>query len=322
MRIIIHGIGAIGGVVAAALAEAGTPVIGIARGARLAAIRAHGMTLRAPDGVRTVRFDCVASPAEIAFRPDDMIILAVKGQDTAEALQDLRAAGVTDQPLFCAQNGVANETAALRIFDNVHGINVMLPATYVTDGETVTHGTPNYGIFDIGRFPDGVDDADRVLAECLSRAHIAGYAVDDVMAKKYGKLIQNLGNIVEAAVGPGDGNDAFVAHLRAEGRSVLDGAGIVWTDVGAADPRRGTVFRLVDVPGAPRAGSSSTQSLTRATGRIETDYLNGEIALIARLHGLAAPANAYAARLGADLARTRAAPGSVPRAEFARGLGL
>lgn len=39
MRIIIHGVGAIGGVVAAALLDSGQEVIGIARGRMLEAIR-------------------------------------------------------------------------------------------------------------------------------------------------------------------------------------------------------------------------------------------------------------------------------------------
>lgn len=43
MRIIIHGVGAIGGVVGAALVEAGHEVLGIARGRMLEAIRERGL---------------------------------------------------------------------------------------------------------------------------------------------------------------------------------------------------------------------------------------------------------------------------------------
>jgi len=38
MRIIVHGIGAVGGTIAAALAEAGREVLGIARGGMLEAL--------------------------------------------------------------------------------------------------------------------------------------------------------------------------------------------------------------------------------------------------------------------------------------------
>ena len=48
MRIIIYGVGAIGGTVAAALALSGQDVIGIARGPHLEAIKANGLLMRTP----------------------------------------------------------------------------------------------------------------------------------------------------------------------------------------------------------------------------------------------------------------------------------
>ena len=39
-------------------------------------------------------------------------------------------------------------------------------------------------------------------------------------------------------------------------------------------------------------GSSSWQSLRRSSGSIEAEYLNGEIALLGRLHGFPTPINA------------------------------
>ncbi len=322
MRIIIHGVGAIGGVLATALAASGTEVIGIARGPRLEAIRNTGLTLRTPDGMTQARFNGVSHPRDIDFRDDDMILLTVKSQDTTAALEDLRAAGVTDQPIFCAQNGVANETMALRLFPNVHGINVMLPAEYREPGETIAFGTPKTGVFDIGRFPGGCDAADHAIAEALDRANIAGFPTDDVMPSKYGKLLLNLGNIVEAALGRGTDTAEITKALRAEGRAVLDAAGIRYTEVDSKDPRRGTLLNIVEIDGVTRIGSSSSQSLARGAGRIETDFLNGEIALLARLHGVPAPANTYAARLASELARDNARPGSVTPEDFAKGIGL
>ncbi len=117
MRFIIYGVGAIGGTVAGALARQGTEVVGIARGAQLEAIRRDGLLLRTPTYSEHVRFECAASPSEITFTPADVIMLTMKSQDTANALLDLRAAGVDTQPILCAQNGVANERMALGHFD-------------------------------------------------------------------------------------------------------------------------------------------------------------------------------------------------------------
>ena len=101
---------------------------------------------------------------------------------------------------------------------------------------------------------------------------------------------------------------------------MLAAAGIAWRDVGAGDPRRAQLMRSAPVAGAARAGGSSTQSLARGTGSIETDFLNGEIVLLGRLHGVPAPANAWFTGLGARMARERLAPGSVAAAEIEAGL--
>lgn len=322
MRIILHGVGAIGGVIGAALTEAGTEVVGIARGARLEAIRSRGLTFRAHDGARVVPLPCVGDPSEIDWRPDDMILLCVKSQHTAAALASLRAAGVDDQPIFCAQNGVANEALALRFFPNVHAVNVMMPAEYVALDEAVVFSKPCYGVFDVGRYPGGSDSGDAALARAMTAAKMDMTVTPRAMAFKYGKLIHNLANIVGAALGPGIDDGAIAEALKAEGRAVLEAAGIAWRDVGAGDPRRGTLFKMVALDGYDRVGSSTSQSLARGAGSIETDYLNGEIVLLGRLHGLETPANAFAAALGARLARNGARPGAVSRAELAAGVGL
>jgi 2-dehydropantoate 2-reductase len=320
MRIIVYGVGAIGGTIAAALARAGQPVAGIARGSRLAAITDRGLLLRTPDAEARVRFPCHADPAEAGIGPGDAILLTMKTQDTGPALERLRAAGVTDQPIFCVQNGVANERLALRRFPNVHGVTVMMPAAFLAADEVVASSTPRHGMFDIGRYPHGSDAADAALAAALEAANIGGFVSDAVMESKHGKLLLNLANVVEAALGVDADKEAFADLLRAEGRAVYDAAGIRWRDVGAADPRRDALMRQAAVPGFARIGGSSTQSLARDAGSIETDYLNGEIVLLGRLHGVPVPANEYAAALGARLVRERLKPGAVGVAEVAAGL--
>jgi 2-dehydropantoate 2-reductase len=320
MRTVVYGIGAIGGTVAAALALAGREVVGIARGAQLAAVRAGGLLLRTPDGAARARFPCVGDPGEIDWRADDAVLLTMKTQDTRAALERLRAAGVAGQPLFCVQNGVANERMALRRFPNVHGVTVMMPASLVGPGEVAAFSTPRHGVFDVGRYPRGSDAADERLAEALEAAGIAAFVDGDVMASKYGKLLLNLANIVEAALGREVAKGRFNAALRAEGAAVLHAAGIAWRDVGAADPSRDALLRQGEVAGVERTGGSTTQSLARGAGSVETDWLNGEIVLLGRLHGVATPANGYFLDLSARLAREGRKPGEVPVAEVEAGL--
>jgi 2-dehydropantoate 2-reductase len=323
MRFIIYGVGAIGGTFAAALARAGHDLVGIARGRMLEAIRSNsGLSFKSPAGTDHVSFPVVAAPADIAFRPDDVIFLAMKGQDTAGALEALRAAGVTTQAIVCAQNGVNNERAALRLFPNVYGMTVMLPADYVTPGEVICYGTPKLGLVDIGRYPQGLDDNVAAIATAMDSAGFAAFPLEHVMRSKYGKLRDNLGNVVEAALGHGTRSSALMQPIQAEADRVYDAAGIERIAIGNADPRRRGLMEMGAVEGVTRTGGSSVQSLKRGAGSIETDWLNGEIVLLGRLYGVPTPLNAGLVAIGHELVESGAKPGSMAEADLRKRLGL
>lgn len=315
-RVVVYGVGAIGGVVAAALSTSGSDVAGIARGAQLQAIRDGGLRLLSPDTDTAAHFSCVGAPSEIDWREDDLILLCMKTQDTLGALEQLRAAGVENQHIFCLQNGVANERFALRRFPNVHGATVMLPGTFLKPGEVASHSSPRYGMLDIGQFPRSHNAADETLAKVMEAANIAVFVQEDVMASKYGKLLMNLGNITQAALGSGVGQGELPALLRAEGEAVLDAAGIAWSDVGKDDPRRKKFMQIKEVDGVPRAGGSTAQSLLRGAASLETEYLNGEIVLLGRLHGVPTPVNAAMLRVATRLVREAAKPGQTTLADL------
>ena len=70
------------------------------------------------------------------------------------------------------------------------------------------------------------------------------------------------------------------------------------------------------VTGAPRGGGSSWQSLTRGTGSIEADFLNGEVVLLGREHGVPVPVNEALQRLANRAAADRLPPGSLSPEEI------
>lgn len=323
MRFIIYGVGAIGGTFAAALAGAGHEVVGIARGGMLQAIHANGgLMFRTTATSQLVHFPVVGAPAELEFRPDDVILLTMKGQDTALALAALRAASATTQAVVCAQNGVNNEPLALRLFPNVYGMTVMLPADYVTPGEVICYGQPKYGMVDLGRYPHGLDDNVAAIATAFDSAGFAAFPLEHVMRSKYGKLRDNLGNVVEAALGHSSRSGPLMDAIQAEAEAAYRAAGIDWVAVGNDDPRRKGLMKMGAVDGVTRTGGSSVQSLKRGTGTIETDYLNGEIVLLGRLHGVPTPLNAGLVAVGRELVEKSAKPGSMTEAELRVRLGV
>ena len=132
-RYVIYGAGAIGGVIGGCLAAAGHPVALIARGAHLEAIVDRGLEVRLPDGV-THRIDVPRHRRPGPARPhdDDVVVLAMKTQHTAAALETLAATAPPGMAVVCAQNGVDNERQALRRFAAVYGMCVMLPPSTST----------------------------------------------------------------------------------------------------------------------------------------------------------------------------------------------
>jgi 2-dehydropantoate 2-reductase len=326
MRYIIIGAGAVGGTVGGRLAQAGREVVLVARGRHLAALGEHGLRLRVPEGESTYRLPAVEGPGPLGeLRADDVLVLAVKTQDTVSALDTwagLPVAGggtaAERLPLVCLQNGVESGRLALRRFRHVYGVCVWLPSTFVEPGVVSAAGTPLTGILHLGRIPHGTDDTAHRIAADLADAHFEAPVVPDVARWQYAKLLGNLGNALEAVSGPvaGEEAQALYARVRAEGEAVLDAAGIAYVSAEEQRAARGDKVTLVPLDGAPRGGGSSWQSLVRGTGTIEADYLNGEIVLLGRQHGIPTPLNELLQHLANAFARERRAAGSLPVAEL------
>ena len=51
--------------------------------------------------------------------------------------------------------------------------------------------------------------------------------------------------------------------------------------------------------------------MLRGTGDIETDFMNGEIVLLGRLHGVPVPANTVVQEIGNRLVREDLSPGDI-----------
>jgi 2-dehydropantoate 2-reductase len=326
-RYVVFGAGAVGGVVGARLSQAGHDVALIARGAHLEAIRAGGLRLLTPVEDVTFEIPAAADPAQLGVgRPGDVVLLAVKSQDTAGALDQLRAAGADQVPIVCVQNGVENERVAQRRFADVYGAYVLAPTNHLEPGVVEATGSKLSGFLYLGRYPAGSDVRAEELAATLSGARFAAAAVDDVMRLKHAKLLLNLANVVGALFADAPELSDVEERVRAEGEAVLDAAAIPHDDPHASDREtRWKDLGVAAIEGRIRGGSSTWQSLKRGSRShpttVETDYLNGEISLLGRLHGVPTPLNDALCRLADAHARRGGAPRELAIGAFLRGVG-
>jgi 2-dehydropantoate 2-reductase len=317
MRFVMYGAGAVGGVVGAQLHSHGHEVVFVARGAHYEAMRASGLRFASPEGTATLPVEVVDGPDKIEFRADDVVVLAVKSQDTEGAVTALAATAPASTPIVCMQNGVANERAALRYFEPVYGVCVVCPAVHLEPGLVEAYASPITGLFDIGRFPDGNDELAGRIAAALDSSTCESVARPDIMRWKYRKLINNLSNAIDALCGPANRSGALDTSIRDEAMTVLASAGIELVSQEDDANRRGTVLPWGSAAAQSRPGASMWQSMARGVS-IEADYLNGEIVLLGRLSGVPTPINAALLALVKEAARDGIEPGTLSIDEVIR----
>jgi len=119
MRVAVMGAGAVGGYLGACLARGGAEVTLIARGAHLAAMRDHGLTLVTPEGERsTVAVNATDDPREIGSV--DFVLFLVKSYDTETAAQRLTPLVGDGTGVICLQNGIDNEAKLAAVIGEEH----------------------------------------------------------------------------------------------------------------------------------------------------------------------------------------------------------
>lgn len=307
-RYIVYGAGGIGASLGAQLHQAGREVVLIARGAQRAAIAEKGLEYVTPGSRSRLVLPVVGHPDEVDFRPGDVVVLAMKTQDSLPAVEALAAAVGPELPVLCAQNGVENERLVQRRFRSLIGLAVWIPASFIDPGVVLNYapGAP----IELGCVPTGIDERTRAVAQDLCAAGFAAEAREDVLAWKHAKLLTNAVSTLDAICAGRVGLEDVAIRVKSEGMDCYRKAGIA--TVSAADYEARVAFAIAamgEIDGVPRSGGSSTQSLARGQGSIETDYINGEIVLLGRSFGISTPVNEAIQLAANELAsRRRARP--------------
>jgi 2-dehydropantoate 2-reductase len=316
MKYVIYGAGAIGGVIGACLYRSGFDVTLIARGDHLKRIQSDGLRLVSADGVEVFDIPTVGHPNEITWSDTYSIILTMKAQDTADAINTLQGLVPRSIPIVSGQNGVANEITASRWFDNVYAMLLLIPATFLNAGEVIHHVSRKsgvLGVLDTGRYPFGSDDYVDTLCGDLTASGFSATPDVEIMKLKYAKLITNLNNAVGAICGFESDTKHIYSLLTDEALNILNKAAIQFDR--ERETQKYTLLGRAEVSGAPRGGSSSWQSVMRG-GQIEVDFLNGEIVLIAKKMGLDAPANSLVQELAQKTIQDSLKPGWISPQEI------
>jgi 2-dehydropantoate 2-reductase len=308
--LLVYGLGALGGVVAATLAEAGVPVEAWARRPGLRElVRARGVLLRDRRGSRPVPLVVPEAPREGAYA---YVLLAVPPDAVgaaARAALPLLAPGGALVPLAngLPEDHLAPEIGRARLI----GAVVDLGAASSEPGTAVRR--PG-GRITVGR-PDGPPDAAVVdlvrrlapLADVRATANLAGArwaklalnASFSAMATAAGERVGVLLRRASTRRLALDVLGETAAVAAAEG-VILDEAGglpvgRLGIAPGAAPSRAGVALRhlrLLAAGFAYRRSRSSMLAQLRRGRMPPVRYLNGELVARGERHGIATPANA------------------------------
>lgn len=322
MRFVMCGAGAIGGTLAGQLAKAGHDVVIIDKlQDHVAAINAHGLQLKGVHGNHTLKIPAVMHAREVDFRPDDVIFLSVKSFHADAAAAELRQATSLELPIFCAQNGVANEGTAARYFKNVNGVMVLIGAKRLNPGEVIHTGNGPLGV---GTYPEGLSQAAKDVAAALEKTDLPVYTTEHINKAKWNKMLINLNNATMGLTGfasqearqDGEGR-LWMADVWEEGARVLKAAGIEYEGPPGMGPieeriaelRNATFETPVPVDEELKGRASLWQDLYHRRGEVEADYFNGEIVRLGRQHNVPTPFNGLLLELIKQMAAARELPG-------------
>lgn len=304
--VLVIGPGAIGALVAARLAAAGTEVVVACRTADAEAdLQRRGVVAIGPDDARVeARPTVVHNPSELTQAPR-LAVLATKCQAAEAALAKWLPSIDDEAPVVAMQNGVIGDTLTTLAGDRLVECTVAFPATLEAPGVSRQTGP---GPFILGPWPRprARDEpaAFRQVAEVLSDAAPVRASANMLGVKWTKLLINSCISTLGVATGQDLGvllrdrraQDVFLRVVE-EGHAAGRAAGVRFETVSGFHP--GLFAR--PVPGRRvllailarkyrRHRSSSLQSLHRGQ-RTEIDHLNGHIAAVARRHGLTSPIN-------------------------------
>ncbi|HEX6312847.1 MAG TPA: 2-dehydropantoate 2-reductase [Acidimicrobiia bacterium] len=271
-RVLVAGVGAIGGWLLARLTQHGADVAGWARGETLRRLSSgESLRLESPDGDWAGRVRVVDAPDGRY----DLVLVTVKSQDTP-AIAPLIPPGAR---VVSVQNGVENAGTLARFHDHVDGCVVMsgcerVGATRIRNEQAGGHLVVEDG--GLAAWFDAHGVAARTTPDVYDAAwrkllvNVAGNSLTAILRARMGSVfaVPEIDDVARAAL------TETAAVARAEGAAVTD------DDVAAA-------LRLLH--GLPPDKTTSTLQDLEAGRPFEVDAITGVVVRRALDHGLDVP---------------------------------
>lgn len=318
-RVLVMGLGGIGGIVSAHLFEQGVDVTAVStNGAIREAVEKSGFWISGDGETRIVPGRAVAEPP-LEGRGYDYILLATQPPQVELAARTALGALADGGAMVVFQNGLCEERIA-RIAgrERVIGAIVAWGASMIGPGR---YQKTAEGGFTVGRLDGAVDEKVEALAlllECIGPVQIT----DNLRGARWSKLAINCAISSLGAIG-GDrlGNlltHRFVRRLaleimteavqvaRAEGVQLVKVAGTIDLEKVALTPQERLASGsaslvkkhalLLAVGARYRRMRSSMLSAIERGRKPSVDFLNGEVVSLADKHGIKVPVNALVQR--------------------------
>jgi 2-dehydropantoate 2-reductase len=282
-RIAIVGVGAIGGVTAALLQQAGGHELLLCTRRPMS-----GLSVEAPEGVVKVHATFATDPSE-AFEVD-WVIVATKAYGVAGAAKWLERLCLNGAPVAVLQNGVEHRErfAPYVAMERILPVMVDCPAERQAPDRIRQRGVMHLKV------PD--DALGRDFVELFAGTTADASVVPDFLSVVWRKLCFNSAGVLSALVM----QPAGVVREEAMGETALqiirECAAVARAE--GAHLEENVADLVLAAQRAAPADSINSMLADRQAGRpVEIDARNGVIVRLGRKHGIATPANAMAVAL-------------------------
>ena len=291
MRIVVMGTGGVGGYFGARLAKSGCEVGFVARGRQLAALRSQGLKIESALG-DLVLPEVNASDNPADFGQADLVLFGVKLWDTVQAAQQLRPVIGEDTAVVSFQNGVVKDDLLREALGAPHVIGGVcyIAATIAAPGVIRHTGTMQKLVF--GEYGGAATPRVERFREACVAAGIdveVSPAIERAIWEKFVFLVALSGttSLARTTIGPIRGNE----RSRAFFRDVMDEVVQVARAQGVPLPADYADQRLPFADQLPATMTSSMHGDLERGGRLEVDWLSGDVVQRGKRLGIATPCN-------------------------------